>query len=544
MSSNPSEDQRSNPADTRSPVAQSDASAQPAQKGGKMRLVMFAVVAYLIFTNVGVPLYNRLLAPVDPSLPVLTNGLQKDAPYTVEVALERRGKPVGSVRFDPQVYSWDRSQTVEKSLAVPTDFAASISDFRLRATLKYRSACRDRNETVSCAVPLSQILPERLHQDKSYVDGVVPKDSVGNKTSHVLSRVHLGVIYDPNNRTFGTNPMIDYIYSSTNDAASLARSRPCFHPALDCSNFWTLRRDKVPTRRFNESSLHVGLYTVWSYQYEWVKHFELLERTPTPALDVSAVLEDVKELFSDNSYAYLTLLFVVNGLHTLFFALGLSSSYAFWSSLSSSAGLSPGKYYSDVLYQLIVLLYMIDNDTSLLLVVLSGFELLMSLYIAIKITGLSVMITSTFPFIRFVSKAQDRETAMYERTAVRFLTKVATPFLLAYAIYSFTQRGPLRLYSFVLKTLVTFIYVFGFINMTPQVYINYKLQSVERMPWKTMTYHFLNTIIDDLFAFAIKMTTLQRVSVFRDDVIFIIFLIQMWMYRHNRRPDSAKEKTD
>jgi hypothetical protein len=46
-----------------------------------------------------------------------------------------------------------------------------------------------------------------------------------------------------------------------------------------------------------------------------------------------------------------------------------------------------------------------------------------------------------------------------------------------------------------------------------------------------MTYKFLNTIIDDLFAFVIKMPLLHRLSVFRDDVIFCIFLYQRWIYR-------------
>jgi hypothetical protein len=46
-----------------------------------------------------------------------------------------------------------------------------------------------------------------------------------------------------------------------------------------------------------------------------------------------------------------------------------------------------------------------------------------------------------------------------------------------------------------------------------------------------MTYKFLNTIIDDLFAFVIKMPILHRLSVFRDDVIFCIFLYQRWIYR-------------
>jgi hypothetical protein len=48
-----------------------------------------------------------------------------------------------------------------------------------------------------------------------------------------------------------------------------------------------------------------------------------------------------------------------------------------------------------------------------------------------------------------------------------------------------------------------------------QLYLNYKLKSVAHLPWRQMTYKFLNTIIDDLFAFVIKMPTLHRLSVFR-----------------------------
>ena len=61
-----------------------------------------------------------------------------------------------------------------------------------------------------------------------------------------------------------------------------------------------------------------------------------------------------------------------------------------------------------------------------------------------------------------------------------------------------------------------FLLTFGFIMMTPQLFINYKLRSVAHMPWRQMTYKFLNTFIDDIFAFVIKMPTMYRLGVFRD----------------------------
>uniref|UniRef100_A0A915IZ06 Methyltransferase-like protein 22 n=1 Tax=Romanomermis culicivorax TaxID=13658 RepID=A0A915IZ06_ROMCU len=67
--------------------------------------------------------------------------------------------------------------------------------------------------------------------------------------------------------------------------------------------------------------------------------------------------------------------------------------------------------------------------------------------------------------------------------------------------------------------------------MTPQLFINYKMKSVAHLPWRMLTYKFLNTFIDDIFAFVIKMPTMYRIGCFRDDIIFLIYLYQRWIYR-------------
>merc|ERR1719186_2485380 len=66
--------------------------------------------------------------------------------------------------------------------------------------------------------------------------------------------------------------------------------------------------------------------------------------------------------------------------------------------------------------------------------------------------------------------------------------------------------------------------------MTPQLFINYKLKSVAHLPWRMMTYKALNTFIDDIFAFVIKMPTMYRIGCFRDDIVFFIFLYQKYIY--------------
>lgn len=65
----------------------------------------------------------------------------------------------------------------------------------------------------------------------------------------------------------------------------------------------------------------------------------------------------------------------------------------------------------------------------------------------------------------------------------------------------------------------------------PSLYINYRLKSVAHMPARAMMYKFLNTFIDDLFAFTIKMPMLHRLATLRDDIIFFFYLYQAWAYK-------------
>jgi hypothetical protein len=51
----------------------------------------------------------------------------------------------------------------------------------------------------------------------------------------------------------------------------------------------------------------------------------------------------------------------------------------------------------------------------------------------------------------------------------------------------------------------------SYASACPQ-HLNYKLKSVAHLPWRQMSQLLLNTIIDDLFAFVIKMPLLHRLS--------------------------------
>ena len=76
---------------------------------------------------------------------------------------------------------------------------------------------------------------------------------------------------------------------------------------------------------------------------------------------------------------------------------------------------------------------------------------------------------------------------------------------------------------------------------------SYRLKSVAHLPQRAYMYKFLTTIIDDLFAFVIKMPTLHRIAVFRDDVVFMLLIIQRDQYpidlsRKNEYGTSARDE--
>jgi hypothetical protein len=59
----------------------------------------------------------------------------------------------------------------------------------------------------------------------------------------------------------------------------------------------------------------------------------------------------------------------------------------------------------------------------------------------------------------------------------------------------------------------------------------YKCTSSKEIMTNVFFRSVLNTIVDDLFSFCISMPTLHRLACFRDDVIFVIYLYQMYTYK-------------
>lgn len=174
-----------------------------------------------------------------------------------------------------------------------------------------------------------------------------------------------------------------------------------------------------------------------------------------------------------------------------------------------------------------------DEGSSLLIIIPTGIGALIELWKCKKILKISVG-WSGFRIIKEetqnVDSKAEKETNEIDKQGMYYLSFVLYPVVIGYAIYSLIYHPHKSWYSWTLNSAVNAVYAFGFLFMLPQLFINYKLKSVASINFSSFVYKAFNTIIDDIFSFIITMPTAHRVACFRDDVVFLIYLYQRWLY--------------
>ena len=133
------------------------------------------------------------------------------------------------------------------------------------------------------------------------------------------------------------------------------------------------------------------------------------------------------------------------------------------------------------------------------------------------------------------------QTERFDNEAMKYMSWLIIPLSLSWSAYSLIYIKHRSFYAWLINSLVKAVYAFGFVFMLPQLFVNYRLKSVAHLPWRAFMYKAINTFIDDIFAFIIVMPTAHRLACFRDDVVFIIYLFQRWIYPVDYKRKSKEE---
>eukprot|EP01041_Mallomonas_annulata_P001211 gene1211-2358_t len=289
-------------------------------------------------------------------------------------------------------------------------------------------------------------------------------------------------------------------------------------------------------------------------------------------------IDDVRRLISDTSVYLLGITFLASLLHLLFEALAFQSDISFWQHNTSLAGLSARTVITDLFTQMVVFLYLLESDTSLLVTIPALIGIGIQMWKVWRATGICLRWKGLVPSIHFSrwekelltltmteekkktikgiddttvsevvngdidrdgqSQQMAKTTLEADRQATLHLSALLLPLVLGLAAKSLVMDKHPSWYSWGIGALTACVYAFGFIMMCPQLFINHKLKSVAFLPWNFLMYRFINTFIDGkaeqsqyLFAFIIKMPTMHRISCFRDDLVFLVYMYQRWIYR-------------
>lgn len=241
--------------------------------------------------------------------------------------------------------------------------------------------------------------------------------------------------------------------------------------------------------------------------------------------------DEIKGIFVDTNLYFLALTFFVAAFHLLFDFLAFKNDISFWKHKKSMVGMSSKAVLWRCFSTIVVFLYLLDEQTSLLVLVPAGVGSLIEVWKVKKAFKIHVIWRGLTPAFLF-GKMDDSEkrTEEYDTLAMKYLSFLLYPLCIGGAGYALVFVKYKSWYSWIINSLVNGVYAFGFLFMLPQLFVNYKLKSVAHLPWKAFMYKAFNTFIDDIFAFIITMPASHRLACFRDDVVFLVYLYQRWLY--------------
>lgn len=407
----------------------------------------------------------------------------------------------------------------------------SPSDILIKRMVLTRYRKRKKNRDVKSLLdsPVDDAVEQTKHDNSVLTQASLNKTHdqllLYIKPSLTIQMVEIGQI-DFQTRTSIPKQISDYMDWYEGDP-----TRDWYYPIIYQSEFWITSsslREVNGTLRKSTLDVKFEPVAMWKWQLQsqteesWRKQ-EAMTGEEDQGNDV------LRNMLLDTNPYLLAITAIVSILHTIFDMLAFKNDITFFKNKKSMEGISLRSMIVNAGFSLIILLYLADNDTSYMILMSNGVGLV------IEVWKISKAVTVSFENgkIEWVeaSSYKKSKTKEYDEIATSHLLFITMPLVAGYGMYSLFYQKHKGWYSWVLNTLVGFIYMFGFVMMTPQLFINYKLQSVAHLNMRTMTYKSINTFIDDLFAFVIKMPIMHRLACLRDDLIFFIYLFQRYKYR-------------
>lgn len=433
-------------------------------------------------------------------------------------------------------FSLDRSKKdsreVQKSFKVPPSVQrngtlwAHIFVGQTGAELDPAAPSYDPSKAYRMLRPLTQYLgKKKVRKTRSLLGGSDEKDEIEevevDDTPTIASYYHpnftLSFVADTGNVQWPTlHPAMRQFYSlEQTDRRDETGKNSWYYPVLYLNTFWQLKSHMTElntTHPVDTLPINVNIATLGNWQFGIMASMdEGMKETArksargetTPGGGDGSEMEMIKETLLDTNPWLLGTTVFASVLHMIFELLAFKSDVSHFRKKKDNVGVSVRTILSNVVMQLIIFLYLMDNNESTSWMILFGQGMGIAIE-AWKITKtVDVRVRQPAPgsyahklglpySVVFEDKHKlsetEEKTEEYDKIAFKYMGIIAVPLLLAYAGYSLVYDTHKSWYSFIIATLVGSVYAYGFLMMVPSLYINYRLKSVAHMPARAMMY--------------------------------------------------------
>ena len=287
------------------------------------------------------------------------------------------------------------------------------------------------------------------------------------------------------------------------------------YPILYPNDFWLLRNQFTEINSTTTTlPLHISLNSLSFFKFNIYANIHAGMEESAKQQGTGNEMDEFKRMILETNPYFLALTGIVTLLHTLFEFLAFKNDVSHWRGEGHDlVGVSLNSILTNIFVQLVILLYLIDNNDNASWTIIGGqgIGLVIEMWKITKAVNFKLLPgTGLIPYrVQWEDKKELSEdevkTREYDALAFKYVSWVMVPVLIAYTAYSLVYDTHRGWYSFVISTLTSFVYGFGFVQLVPQLILNYKLKSVAHMPGRAMVYKTLSTVIDDLFSFIIKV---------------------------------------
>ncbi|XP_076594090.1 lipid scramblase CLPTM1L-like isoform X2 [Chaetodon auriga] len=259
-------------------------------------------------------------------------------------------------------------------------------------------------------------------------------------------------------------------------------------------------------------------------------------------------IDEIKETLVGSNLYLLVLTALITALQLICEFLALKNDISSWIKKKSMVGMSRKSVLWRCLSTLLIFLHLLE-ETSLLVLLPVGLGACVEVWKVFKVFNIQWLWKSSKVHVNKLDE-EERRTVEYDTQASRYLSYLVYPLCISGAIFSLAYLRQKSYYSWLINSLVTGVYAFGFLSMAPQLFINHKLRSVGHLQGTVLMYRGVNTLISDLcscasfFSSSVSFSSSHQLSCFRDELLFFLYLYQRRRYapKARRRESGSHSK--